>query len=248
VRAGIEGTILSKATRDRGAESCNVVTPPLPRVCVNSTQGYININGLEWNPCEEFLSFGDITPCSLLKAGVKLILRPWKCILRNVDWLLTDYTVFSASRAQVLLSQPPVQTSCQFSQLTTIKSNFCCNGQLSRCHLRNYSASISKYSLSCSISWPGDPRYIASGLTQQQTPFPRNPSIVSCVLVAMETCLRSHCLAMNVYSGSTIPDFRRHITVHLKNQFTSYNNFKSLLWSLWSNTKIVTQVIKSHVG
>jgi hypothetical protein len=48
----------------------------------------------------------------------------------------------SASRAQVLLSHPPVQNSCQFpqSQLTTINSEtlnqvLCCNCQLSRYHL-----------------------------------------------------------------------------------------------------------------
>jgi hypothetical protein len=48
----------------------------------------------------------------------------------------------SASRAQVLLSQPPVQNSSQLhrSQLTTINSGtlnliLCCNCHLSRCHL-----------------------------------------------------------------------------------------------------------------
>jgi hypothetical protein len=62
-----------------------------------------------------------------------------------------------------------------------------------------------------------DPRYIASGRIQQKTPFPSlyiiNTSIAACSFVATGRCLPSRCLAMNVYSGSAIPAFRRHVTV-----------------------------------
>jgi hypothetical protein len=61
------------------------------------------------------------------------------------------------------------------------------------------------------LAW--DPRYIASGRIQQKTPFTNNPLIVACVFVVAGTCLPSRCLAMNVYSGSTIPAFRRHVTI-----------------------------------
>jgi hypothetical protein len=53
------------------------------------------------------------------------------------------------------------------------------------------------------LAW--GPRYIVSGQTQQKTPFPNNPSIVTCVVVTAGTCLPSRCLAVNVNSGSTIP-------------------------------------------
>jgi hypothetical protein len=62
--------------------------------------------------------------------------------------------------------------------------------------------------------------------------------IVAHVFVAAGMCLPSHCLALDVYSGSTIPAFRCHVTissdldtipfrgceivVHLK--YTAYNN------------------------
>jgi hypothetical protein len=38
-------------------------------------------------------------------------------------------------------------------------------------------------------------------------------SIVACVFIAAGICLRSRCLAMNVYSDFTIPAFGRHVTV-----------------------------------
>jgi hypothetical protein len=38
-------------------------------------------------------------------------------------------------------------------------------------------------------------------------------SIVACVFVAAGMCLPSLCLAMNVYSDSTISDFGRHVTI-----------------------------------
>jgi hypothetical protein len=47
------------------------------------------------------------------------------------------------------------------------------------------------------------------------SPLYRNSccSIVACVFIYAENCLPSRCLAMNVYSGSAIPAFRRHDTV-----------------------------------
>jgi hypothetical protein len=61
------------------------------------------------------------------------------------------------------------------------------------------------------LTW--SPRYIVSLRTQQKTPFPNNPFLVACVFVAAGMCLPSRCLAMNVYSGSTIAALRRHVRV-----------------------------------
>jgi hypothetical protein len=75
-----------------------------------------------------------------------------------------------------------------------------------------------------------DLRYIASGRIQQKTPFRNNSStyrgvftsplhrngsssIVVCVFISAGTWLPSFCLAMNVYSSSAIPAFRRHVTI-----------------------------------
>jgi hypothetical protein len=55
------------------------------------------------------------------------------------------------------------------------------------------------------LAW--DPPYITSGLTQQKTLFSNNSFIVA------RTCLLCRCLAVNVYSGSTIPTFKRHVTI-----------------------------------
>jgi hypothetical protein len=44
-------------------------------------------------------------------------------------------------------------------------------------------------------------------------------SIIACVFVAAGMCLPSRCLVMDVCSGSTIPAFRRHVTVWF---FTAY--------------------------
>jgi hypothetical protein len=77
----------------------------------------------------------------------------------------------------------------------------------------NWLADISSRSSSTAPQLSWDPLYTASGPTQQKTPFPNNPSLVACVFVTVGTCLPSRCLEMNVYSGSTIPASRRHVTI-----------------------------------
>jgi hypothetical protein len=58
--------------------------------------------------------------------------------------------------------------------------------------------------------------------------LPNNSAIFGCVSVAAETCLPSRCLATDVSSGSTIPAFRRHVTI-LWNGTLNYINFQLLL-------------------
>jgi hypothetical protein len=40
-----------------------------------------------------------------------------------------------------------------------------------------------------------------------------NTSIAACLFFATGICLPSRCIAMNVYSGSAIPAFTRHVTI-----------------------------------
>jgi hypothetical protein len=71
-------------------------------------------------------------------------------------------------------------------------------------------------------------RYISSGRTNRKdrfltipllftSPLHRNgsSSIFACLFISAGNCLQSRCLAMNVYSGSPIPAFRRHVTISL---------------------------------
>jgi hypothetical protein len=77
-----------------------------------------------------------------------------------------------------------------------------------------------------------DPRYVASGCPQQSHRFLAIPlscrgvftsplnrhgssSVVVCLFISGGTCLPSLCLTMNVYSGSAIPAFRRHVRISL---------------------------------
>jgi hypothetical protein len=57
--------------------------------------------------------------------------------------------------------------------------------------------------------------YIASGRTQNKTPFSNNPSIVACVFVGAGTCLPSLCVTVNLSSGSTLEAFMRLVTVSI---------------------------------
>jgi hypothetical protein len=112
-------------------------------------------------------------------------------------WLSTNWTHSisqSSANCQLWNSQ-----SNSLLQLPTILLPF----------LLNY---LQMLNLNSQFAWY--PHYIASGHTQQKTPFPNNPFIVACVFVAVGTCLPSHCLAINVSSGSPIPVFRHHVTIY----------------------------------
>jgi hypothetical protein len=43
--------------------------------------------------------------------------------------------------------------------------------------------------------------------------YSKNASIVACLIFAAETCLQTRCLAMNVCTYSTVPAFKRHVTL-----------------------------------
>jgi hypothetical protein len=74
--------------------------------------------------------------------------------------------------------------------------------------LLNYYANLQLRRSVLSAVW--DPRYIAPGRTHRKQ---RLSIIVSLLGVAAETCLPSSCIATDVSSGSTIPAFRRHVTI-----------------------------------
>jgi hypothetical protein len=94
-------------------------------------------------------------------------------------------------------------------------------------YMTHYVFSSLSSSTSVSRDSPNSSPYTASGWPKQKTSFPDNSStiitsplhrnssssIVSCVLISAGTCLQNRCLAMNVYSGSAILDFRRHVTL-----------------------------------
>jgi hypothetical protein len=48
--------------------------------------------------------------------------------------------------------------------------------------------------------------------TEQKRPFSRM-TIIACISAAVGTCLPSRCLSVDVCSGSTIPPFRRNVTI-----------------------------------
>jgi hypothetical protein len=104
----------------------------------------------------------------------------------------------SASHAQVLLSQPLVQKSCQFRQLPTANLTIApsllslpSRAQLSSTNPQlclNYLTAITRDSLNYSqLAW--DPCCIALGRTQEKTPFPNIHSIV--VGVFTDPCLET---------------------------------------------------------
>jgi hypothetical protein len=98
-----------------------------------------------------------------------------------------------ASRAQILLSV----ASCQVNY-RAISSH------------PPLQSSTELPTLNYQLNCPGGPRYIASGRTQRKTPF---VTILPLLGVVAETCLLSSCLAIVVSCGSTIPVFRRHVTI-----------------------------------
>jgi hypothetical protein len=95
-------------------------------------------------------------------------------------------------------SQPPLKSSAELQSLSWAF---------------NYLTAATRYSLNYSqLAWY--PRYIASVRTHQETHFPNNLFIIACVLVTAGACSPSRCLALNIYSGSAITAFRRHITIY----------------------------------
>jgi hypothetical protein len=56
------------------------------------------------------------------------------------------------------------------------------------------------------LAW--DPRYMSRSGSNRKRRFHRYSSTI--LLLALPSC----CLAMNVYSGSAIPAFRRHVTIY----------------------------------
>jgi hypothetical protein len=123
----------------------------------------------------------------------------------------------SPFRAQVLLSQPPVQTSlsihCQLSNssiqfsVATAKYLAAISSLLSNCHLKRLS-----YPLSIITSAGLGFSLYSLGMDATENTVSYSYSVVACVFFAAVTCLPSLCIAVNFTSGSTIPAFRRHVT------------------------------------
>jgi hypothetical protein len=57
------------------------------------------------------------------------------------------------------------------------------------------------------------PLDLVCGTSHIENIFSNNCSAFVYVTVVMRMCLPSHCLAMDVFSGSIIPGFRQHVTV-----------------------------------
>jgi hypothetical protein len=99
---------------------------------------------------------------------------------------------------------------------------------------------VSRDSLNSIAQLAWGPCYIASVRIQQKPPFPSlelsNISIVACLFVAAGTCLPRRCLATNVYSDSTIPAFRRHVTIP-SNDWPVMNDKLQRMWKdrSWPN-------------
>jgi hypothetical protein len=96
---------------------------------------------------------------------------PACCVLNNRSLATASNSRdSSASRTQVLLSQPPVLNSLNSFNSTVAPSilSLPCRAQL-HCQLSTLNHQLSR---------PGGPRYIAPGRTQQKTLFSNNPSII----------------------------------------------------------------------
>jgi hypothetical protein len=93
-------------------------------------------------------------------------------------------------------------SSAQFCYITVYTSIWkvgSCVQIADRCALRKISNGAPNLVLrNWELFW--DPRYVASGQTQQKTSFPNNPSIVAWVFAAAGMCIPSLYLAMNEYS------------------------------------------------
>jgi hypothetical protein len=175
-----------------------------------------------------------------------------------VCWCLTSCSLTasnsgdsSASSGQILLSQPPMQNSCQFpqSQLTamnsrTLNPNLCCNCQLSHCYLflvmelpSQETLSIivpSLLSLPCTAQLNCQPstlslnyyqrtwgrRYIASGRTQEKTPFLKIPLLLLAYSLPSNECLLSlHCSGLQASCHNMKEGYRSLFMVLLYNLF-----------------------------
>jgi hypothetical protein len=114
----------------------------------------------------------------------------------------------SASCARVLPSPTLVQ-NC----LPTIPSTEFDRHLLSASLTELNCTQHSPNSVSYLLSWP-----VLLVIKHRERPtentISKNSSIVACVFVATGTCLTSCCLAMDVSSDSTIPAFRRHVTIY----------------------------------
>jgi hypothetical protein len=117
----------------------------------------------------------------------------------------------SASRVQVLFSQPPMENS-QFPQsqvrtiiFGTLNPALCCNSQLPCYHLFSvcFGCKFSPDSVVIHSAGPGSSLHS----------FGADPTILPLLGVVAETCLPSQ--AMDGSSASTISAFRRHVTIHI---------------------------------
>jgi hypothetical protein len=108
-----------------------------------------------------------------------------------------------------------------------------CTCLLSRCHLLIIFDCW--FSTKSQLAW--DPHYTVLGWTQQKTPFPNISFIVAYIFVATGTCLLSSCLAVNVYSGSTVPAFRHHVTVLYNAYVQDIFTLQIAVQYLWRNRK-----------
>jgi hypothetical protein len=126
----------------------------------------------------------------------------------------------------ILIPQFPVQFLCPQARML---AGWHLKTQLIRCHffslifdfrLRRLSQLYSQLPEILVIQPRGGPkrkrRFLTTALLRVFTSLlHRNCSsfIVLCVLISAETCLLSRCLAINLYSGSVLPAFRRHVTI-----------------------------------
>jgi hypothetical protein len=166
--------------------------------------------------------------------------------LRSLQFAVTHTLGFSVFTSRILATDL-YQFHCNYNTYKVFKSND--NVQLIRFYLFSiiFNCRLKRLlQFWFQLTW--DPRYIASGRSQRKHCFhrawdrryvasgrsqrkhcfhryPNNTSVVACLLVAAGTCLQRRCLAMNMYSGSTLLAFRRHVTIL---RTTRWRCFKTL--------------------
>jgi hypothetical protein len=167
-----------------------------------------------------------------MRLALWILSRIWGCnCRRGIDWILDLLTPLITTSNYIATANRHI------SQFTTAHAKpfqaccfFTCRS-LTTASVSGYSSAFRAQVLpsssivqSCPSAIPSNgvgPSLYSLGVSQQKTPFPIIPLWLLAYVTA-GTSVPSRCLAMDVSSGSTIPNFRRHVTICFVYFLSSY--------------------------